>query len=492
MDDANQNALVLYEDRTNPLVVFQSAPAPEADDTFQVLIIEGDTPQAEQIAESLPHENYNCTIASSGDFGRQLIETEVFDIILTDLMSENVNGIEVLQHAREELPEAQVILLAEHGSIESAVAAMHFGAFYYLQKPFDLNKLRLVVDHAARAILQDRRPAISPFSEVKPEGFGEILGHSPAMQQMITRLQRIAPQDVSVLILGETGTGKDLIARTIHENSKRRSKKFVALNCAELNSQILESELFGHVKGSYTGATGDRQGRFEYADGGTLFLDEIGDMPKEVQVKLLRVLESGQITRMGSNQTIKINVRVLAATNVDLEKSVAEGTFREDLYHRIKTIPIHVPPLRERGDDLKLLMDFFIQKFAQQYNRKIKGITGRARRRLMGYHWPGNVRELMQVLTYMIVLGPSEGLLDDDDLPPNIQGHSALPSAQAKLNGYANLVGKTMDEIERIAIEETLRATGGNREEAAKMLDIGQRTIYRKLEKYQKQDRGEE
>ena len=273
----------------------------------------------------------------------------------------DVGGLEVLAKCKELQPDAEVILVTGHGTIESAVEAMQRGAFNYLLKPLDLKQLRAVVENAARSQYLRRANAELHRRLDEQFGFEGVIGNSPQMHDVVMRLQRIAPTDATVLIQGETGTGKELVAKAIHQNSPRKKRPFVPLNCAALSEHILESELFGHIRGAFTDASSDRQGKFEYADGGTLFLDEVGDMPIPTQIKLLRVLESGEITRVGSNEPVKVNVRILSATNRDLEKAIADGTFREDLYHRLKVVTITLPRLAERREDIPLLIDYFRQ-----------------------------------------------------------------------------------------------------------------------------------
>ena len=299
---------------------------------------------------------------------------------------------------------------------------------------------------------------------------------------VIERLKRIAPTNASVLIQGATGTGKELVAQAVHQNSPRKNKPFVALNCAALSENILESELFGHVRGAFTDASTDRVGKFEYTHGGTLFLDEVGDMPMATQIKLLRVLENGEITRVGSNDPIKVNVRILSATNRHLEDSIENGSFRNDLYHRLKVVTIRLPTLIERSADIPILIDHFVRLFGKKHGKKIKGVSPPARRKLLAYQWPGNVRQLRNVVESMIVVDYDE-LLDMDDLPEEL-ADPAEPTGDPPMASLASLVGKPLQELERLFITETLRITGGNREEAANMLGIGERTLYRKIKEY--------
>jgi two-component system response regulator HydG len=303
------------------------------------------------------------------------------------------------------------------------------------------------------------------------------------MHDIVMRLQRIAPTDATVLIQGDTGTGKELVAKAIHQNSPRKKRPFVPLNCAALSEHILESELFGHIRGAFTDASSDRQGKFEYADGGTLFLDEVGDMPIPTQIKLLRVLESGEITRVGSNEPLQVDVRILSATNRDLERAINEGKFREDLYHRLKVVTINLPRLAERREDIPLLIDYFLKEHTKKHQKTVRGISTAARRRLLAYEWPGNVRQLRNVIESMVVVDFDE-VLDLDDLPSELAPVNGEAVGAAGSNGLHELVGRPMSEVEARFIAETLKVTGGNREEAANMLGIGERTLYRKIKEY--------
>jgi two-component system response regulator HydG len=301
------------------------------------------------------------------------------------------------------------------------------------------------------------------------------------MQGVVARLKQIAPTSATVLIQGESGTGKELVAKALHVNSPRRAKPFVPLNCAALSENILESELFGHVKGAFTGADRERKGRFEHANGGTLFLDEVGDIPLSTQVKLLRVLEEGEIVRVGTNEPVKVNVRLISATNRDLSEALSSGAFRQDLYHRLKVVSIKLPDLRSRREDIPLLIDYFLKELTASHSKPVRSISAAARKALMAYHWPGNVRELKNTIESMVVMD-SDGTLDLDDLPEEITG-SGQPQPDVA-PGTLPLLGRTLEEVERHYILETLRITSGNREEAARLLGIGARTLYRKLKDY--------
>jgi two-component system, NtrC family, response regulator HydG len=456
------------------------------DALIRALIIDNDSAHAEVVAESLERLGFDCTVATSGADGARKIENDTFDLVITDLMMSDVGGLEILDISKRELPEAEVILVTGHGSVPSAVTAIQQGAFNYLLKPLDLAQLRAVSERAVESV-RLRRTNLELNRRLDERfGFEGVVGSSAAMNQVIDRLKRVAPTNASVLIQGETGTGKELVAQAIHQNSPRKSKAFVALNCAALSETILEGELFGSIPGAFTDAR-DRVGKFEYAHAGTLFLDEVGDMPLATQIKLLRVLESGEITRLGANESVKVNVRILSATNRNLEEAIAAGTFREDLYHRLKVVTVVLPRLVERREDIPLLIEHFIRQFAKRHEKQVRGMSTAARRRLMAFHWPGNVRQLRNVVESMVVVD-GDGMLDLDDLPSELAEPTdaiaeATPVAPAT-GSLSSLVGKSLEEIEISFIGETLKATGGNREEAARMLGIGERTLYRKIKDY--------
>ena len=448
----------------------------------RVLIIDNDEPHALTMADGLERVGFQCATAGGGAEGLKKLEKEEFDVILTDLVMNDVGGLEVLSQAKDDQPDAEVILVTGHGTVPSAVEAMQQGAFNYLLKPLDMSQLRVVTEKAAAsARLRRTNQELNRRLDEK-FGFEGVVGTSVRMNDVVNLLKRVAPTNATVLIQGATGTGKELVAQAIHHNSPRKNKPFVALNCAALSENILESELFGHVRGAFTDASTDRVGKFEYAHGGTLFLDEVGDMPMPTQIKLLRVLENGEITRVGSNEPIKVNVRILSATNRDLEEAIAAGTFRRDLYYRLKVVTIRLPPLRERQQDMPLLIEHFIKQFSALHGKTIRSMSASARRRLMAADWPGNVRQLRNVIESMVVVDYDE-VLDVDDLPSEL-ADSELPPPTST-GSLASLVGKPLDEVERLFISETLSCAGGNREEAARLLGIGERTLYRKIKEYE-------
>jgi two-component system response regulator HydG len=453
----------------------------------RVLIVDNDEPHALTMADGLERVGFQCTVAAGGPEGVKKLAADEFDVVITDLVMNDVDGLEILRRTKDDQPDAEVILVTGHGTVPSAVEAMQQGAFNYLLKPLDINQLRAVAEKAA-ASARLRRTNLELNRRLDEKfGFEGVVGSSPKMNAVVSLLKRVAPTNAAVLIQGETGTGKELVAQAIHQNSPRKSKPFVALNCAALSDTILESELFGHVAGAFTDARHDRVGKFEYADGGTLFLDEVGDMPMPTQIKLLRVLESGEITRVGTNATVKVNVRIISATNRNLEQAIAAGSFRSDLYHRLKVVTVVLPRLAERREDIPLLIEHFMKQFARQHEKTIKSMSTAARRRLLAYDWPGNVRELRNAVERMVVVD-MDGVLDVDDLPTELAepGDAAEVEAAAAPQGVglSGLVGRPLEDVERMFITETLSAAGGNREEAAKILGIGERTLYRKIKEY--------
>lgn len=450
---------------------------------LSILIVDNDEQHALAVAESLERVGYTCQVATSGEAGAEQIDRGSYDLVISDLMMPDVDGIEILRRAKESLPEVEVILVTGHGTIPSAVDAMQQGAFNYLPKPLDIGHLRTVVAKAAEA-QQLKRDNVELHRRLDEKfGFEGVIGSSPQMNAVIEKLRRIAPTDATVLIQGSTGTGKELVAQAIHHNSPRKKKPFVALNCAALSENILESELFGHIRGAFTDASADRVGKFEFANGGTLFLDEVGDMPMATQIKLLRVLENGEITRVGSNDPIQVNVRLLSATNRDLEESLEDGSFRRDLYHRLKVVSVVLPRLSERTQDVPLLIDYFMKQFAERHHKEIKSMATMARSRLMSFDWPGNVRQLRNVIESMVVVD-LDGILSVDDLPEEFIEPGEVP-VESDNTSLRNMVGRPLVDVEKQFLAETLIHTGGNREEAAKILGIGQRTLYRKIKEFQ-------
>ena len=452
----------------------------------RVLVVDDDESHAQAVADSLSRINCDCTVAGSGERGSQLISSENWDVVVTDLQMGEIDGLDILRQTKEELPDAEVIVLTGHGSITSAVTAMQHGAYTYLTKPLDINELRSAVEKASARLRLIRRNAELRRSLEERFGFEGVIGNSPQMHRIIEILKNVSPTDSTILIQGENGTGKELVAKAIHQNSPRKNKPFVPLNISALPDSILESELFGHEQGAFTGASGKRVGKFEYANGGTLFLDEVGEMPMDTQVKLLRVLEDRKVTRLGANEEMDINVRLVAATNANLRKMVDDGAFREDLYYRLNVVSIELPPLRERPGDIPLLMEHFLRELSKKTGREAQGFSRTARLALLSYQWPGNIRQLRNTIESMLVMD-TDGLLDVDGLPAEIAPLAREENLAEGVDGPAgadSLIGRPLDEVEKYYIQRALELTDGNREETARLLQIGERTLYRKIKEY--------
>jgi two-component system response regulator HydG len=461
------------------------APADEpAEDQLRVLVIDDERDHAETVAEILEAGGYGCAIATSGKEGARRIQAEEFDLVLTDLRMGDLDGMAIVRLVKEQ-GDTLVMVISGSSDVKKAVQALQEGASHYILKPVSKDELLAVVNKSAdelrrlRTIRELRRQLDERF------GFEGLIGNSPRMRELIARLKAFAPTRATVLILGENGTGKELVAKAIHTNSPRKNKPFVAMNCAALNENLLDDEMFGHEPGAFTGADRLRKGRFEYANGGTLFLDEIGDMPPALQAKLLRVLENGEVSRIGSNETIKVDVRLIAATNRDLEQMIKDGKFRQDLYYRLRVGQLRIPPLRERGKDVVLLATHFLEEFAKRYGKKVPKVSNAVWTAFKNYPWPGNVRELRNQIESMVIQD-QDGVLEMDDLQEGDPLRDVTAEAGA---GADQLVGRPLTEIERYYTERTLDLTDGNREEAAKLLGIGERTLYRMIQEWKSQDR---
>lgn len=456
---------------------------------LKLLVVDNEAAHARAMTESLEKVGYHCEVATSGPEAAKLIERETYDIVITDMVMNDVDGMQILKLVRERLPDCQVVMVTGHATVPVAVEAMQRGAFNFLEKPITPNRLRAIAEKAAEAVLLKRQNTELLQRLDERFGFEGIIYVSKKMQNVVDRIRRIASTDATVLVTGENGTGKEVIAQAIHQNSQRRSKRIVAMNTGAIAENLVESELFGHVKGSFTDAVADREGAFQYANGGTLFLDEVGDMPMSTQIKLLRVLEENQITRVGDNKTIKVNVRLISATNRPLEAMIESGTFRKDLYHRLKVVTVELPALRERPEDVVPLMDHFRKSFLRRHEKPVAHFTPSVTKRFFEYSWPGNVRELRNFVETMVVLD-TDGKLDVDDLPPELceETDEVISDKVPVFATETALIGQPLSVIERWAIEETLKLTHDNRDEAAKVLGIGARTLYRRLDQYKKDE----
>ena len=447
-------------------------------ESIKILVIDDERAHAMVMAESLERVGHTCFQAGSGEEGLEILKQEHIDIVITDLVMKGVDGMEILRTAKSLREEVEVIVVTGYASVETAVKAMEKGAATYLRKPLNIQEIRAVVDKQVEKIKIRRLNVRLKERLRRKEGIGGIIGKSGPMRRIHEIIRQIAPTAATVYIYGESGTGKELAARAIHQLSRTAEGPFVALNCAALSEGILESELFGHEKGSFTGAAARRIGRFEAAHGGTLFLDEVGDIPLSMQVKLLRVIEDGEVVRMGSNAPIKVEARLITATNQRLEHLVAENRFREDLYFRLKVVSLELPPLRQRRQDIPLLVSSFINEFSERHGKDVTRISPGALDYLIHLPWPGNVRELRNAIENMVVMC-EENVLREEDVPTHLVEKKSSPLP------VDAVYGKTLKEIEKEVIRETLREVEGHREKAAKMLGIGERTLYRKIKEYE-------
>ncbi len=443
-----------------------------------ILIADDEETARTSLATILTEDGYQVRTAADGEEALRLVAEESPDVLLTDLRMPGMDGNELLTRVRRAYPEVGVVVMTAFGTIRSAVEALKEGAEDYLTKPIDVEEL----EHLLGKILQKKRlVAETRILRERVDDtyrFENIIGRSPEMLEVFRLVEQVAPSQASILITGESGTGKELIAQAVHQRSPRRDAPFVKVSCAALPETLLESELFGHERGAFTGALSRRAGRFEIAAGGTIFLDEIGDVPLGMQVKLLRFLQERQFERLGGNRTLTVDVRVIAATHRDLPQSIKAGTFREDLYYRLNVIEIRMPPLRERTQDIPLLVDFFAKRFGAANAKKVAGVSEDAIAALMGYAWPGNVRELEHAIERAVILAREETL--EPSLFPTLPNVSEKPEP----GGAPVVPGSTLAEIERDAILKTLEAVGGSTSRAAAILGISPRTIQYKVKQY--------
>ena len=452
----------------------------EVSNSARILIVDDETEHAQVMCEALTRIGHECDVVYSLADAQKQMRDGRYDVIVTDLLMDGrKDGLEVLQRAKSLNPPPPVVLVTAVNDVPTSKQALQEGAYDYITKPLDLQDFRTQVNRAADKAALQRQNQVLQEQIIDRGGFEGIIGKSASMQHVVQTARQVASSDIPVLILGESGTGKEMVAQAIHNASRRRKHRLVAVNCPAFTESLLEDELFGHVKGAYTGAIGDREGRFEYADRGTLFLDEIGDMPAAMQAKLLRVLETGEVIRVGSNEPRKVDVRLISATNKNLEELVAERQFREDLFFRIKGVTVRIPPLRERREDIPLLTHFFLKQSAEKHGKEIDGIAPDAQRVLTAFSWPGNVRQLKSTIDLMVVLSAG-ATLGPGDIPPDIRGGSTVDPG----GGGRSLAGVPLDQIEKQAILQTLEMCNGNREQAAKMLGMGERTLYRKIKEY--------
>ena len=440
---------------------------------FRLLVIDDEKNIREGLAAGLELSGYDVAISASGDEGFKRFLKGDIDLVISDLKMPGMSGEDLLKKILAEIPGFPVIILTGHGTVETAVAAMRFGAWNFLSKPVNLDHLSTLVKQALanRMLLLKHKRLLDELEH--RNHFERFIGSSAVMRKVFDTIERAAPTKASILISGESGVGKELVADAIHRLSPRKDKPLIKVHCAALAASLLESELFGHEKGAFTGANTRKRGRFELAHEGTLFLDEIGEIDQNIQIKLLRVLQERKFERVGGEETIETDVRIVTATNKDLKAEIEKKNFREDLYFRLNVVNIHVPPLRERKDDLPLFIAAFIKEFAEENGKKIDGINDKARSCLYSYHWHGNVRELRNCIESAVVMSRTS-LITEDDLPPTLRANSD--------DGWIRIpLGTTMDEAETMIIRETVSACKGNKTKAADTLGIGRKTIHRKL-----------
>lgn len=449
-----------------------------------ILIVDDEKNIVSGLEEAFTLESYNVLTAYDGKEAWDKVNTNNVDLVITDLRMPMMNGNELVEKISSSYPTLPVIVLTGHGTIETAVESMRRGAVDFFTKPVDLDKLFLVVKKClANSELQEQNKKLTEEIEKlkNQQKYSKIIGKSGKVAALMETINQVAPSKATVLITGESGTGKELVADAIESLSNRHGKPFIKVHCASLSSTLLESELFGHEKGAFTGATSQKKGRFELADGGTLFLDEIGEIDAQTQVKLLRVLQEREFERVGGEKTISVDVRVIAATNRDLKEEVRKGNFREDLYFRLAVVEIGVPPLRERKEDIDLLSLSFVKEVAKENGRDIDGISPHARKALFSYSWPGNIRELKNCMESAVVMAKGK-TIEYDDLPSHIRGESE------KEKSISLDLPITMEDAEKAIILETISFAGGNKTKAAEILGIGRKTLHRKLSEWKVAD----
>ena len=443
----------------------------------RVLIVDDEKNTREGLERAL-RRHVEVELAESGEAALALLDERPVDIVLSDIRMPGMDGIALMQRVLARNPQPTVILLTAYGSVPQAVEAMRLGAFDFLTKPVNLDHLEITLQRALRSRRVETENRSLREQINKKYSLDHIVGNSRAMEEVFDMVQQVAPARTTVLIEGESGTGKELIARAVHQLSPRQHGPFVAVHCAGFNENLLESELFGHEKGAFTGAQSQRKGRFELADGGTLFLDEIGEIDRSTQVKILRVLEERSFERVGGSETVEVDVRLVAATNKTLRDMVDEGAFREDLFFRLNVVRVRLPPLRQRGEDVPLLVNHFLGVFVEENGKPLDGVTPEAMDALCAYDWPGNIRELRNVVERMVVLARGDKLTLRD-VPPDLK-----PGRAGRAGGGGLDTAVTMDDAEKQMIVQALETNGGNRTKAAEQLGISRRTLHRKLNEY--------
>jgi two-component system response regulator AtoC len=446
----------------------------------QILVVDDEEVVRTGVTQVLSRQNLAVTTAVDASQGLKELTRQDFAVVLLDIKLPDLDGVEVLKLLRRDYPATEVIMITGYPTIQGAVECIKLGALDYLVKPFRINELEAVVEKALNHLAQKgKRPPAEP-EEASELGLDFIIGNSPAMKRVFAKIKRAAPSDSTVLLTGESGTGKELVARAIHLLSPRADKEFVPVDCSALVETLLESELFGHVKGSFTGALQTKHGLFELANHGTFFFDEISNLSLNIQAKLLRVIQEREFMKVGSQRRIKLDIRIIASSNRDLREAIKGGTFREDLFYRLSVIPIHLPPLRERTGDIPLLVEHFLHKYSQKGHREMTGISSQALKMLNDYSWPGNVRELEHTIERILILEDG-AVIQPEHLP------SFISQRQGEFQAFAEET-YTLDELERRYIQYVLRRTKGHRQEAARILGINRKTLGNKIAKYKLQE----
>ena len=447
----------------------------------RILIVDDDTAHLSMLQTVLKSLGHAIDTAMDGKDAIRGVEETPYDLVLMDVRMADVDGMAALETIKTFNPAIPVIIMTAYSSVDKAVEAMKLGAYDYLTKPLNFDDLKLTIERAMSHLHLTRENADLKKRISSETGFSRIIGTSPAMKAVMETARIAAPTDATILITGDSGTGKELFARAIHDQSPRKTNKLVSINCAALNEPLLESELFGHEKGAFTGADKKRDGLFLHADKGTIFLDEIGDIPPSMQAKLLRAIQEREIQRIGSDRPIRIDVRIIVATNKNLEQEVKNGRFREDLFYRLNVIHIRVPALKERPDDIPLLAQHFLTRFSQKNRKRFKGFTPAAMDALIKHSWPGNVREFENAVERAVILSMGQ-YISEKDLPSDVVKN--YRPGQGSQNPFPGLGGKSLDEVETMALIQTLKQTGGNKTEAAKLLNITRTTLNNKIKKY--------
>lgn len=447
---------------------------------LRILVIDDEPVMADSLRTNLMDEGYSVDTAATGAEAIELFDQGGHHLAICDLQLPDMDGLEVMRHMKDARPTTEVIVVTGYGSVARAVEATKAGAFYFVEKPFDFEEIQPLVDKAL-----ERRELVAEAANMRRQlstrsEYFNIIGASKAMQTIYETIESVAKSDANVLIVGESGTGKELIANAIHYNSLRSKKPFIKVNCAALPKELIESELFGHTKGAFTGAHADKEGLVQHAAGGSLMLDEIAEMPVELQPKLLRVLQERSYRKIGSEKTFAVDFRLISSTNRPPADAIRDGVLRDDLFYRISTITIHVPPLRERNEDIQLLTEHFLHIYAQKYERSITGVSQAAYQRLFGHSWPGNVRELQNVIERAVLLAKASKI-EPIDLPFD---NGSLPEGATAGAEWDVPPNMTLEDIERLVIERTLQRTGGNKQAAANLLGIYRPRLYSKIRKY--------